>query len=333
MPFIVTPGQLTQRAEFYYQLSQLTSAGIGLVGALNQVQKHPPARSYREPIQRLLVEIAQGYTFSEAVQRIGPWLPDFDTTLIAAGEQSGRVDQCFRLLSDHYNDRARLAKQMIADLAYPVFLFHFFIFITPFPQFFQNGDIVTYLLKTFGVLVPIYVFVVLLLFAMQSQHGEKWRALIERVLHPLPVLGTARRNLALARLAAALEALISAGVTIIEAWESATAASGSPALRKLVLGWRPQLNSGQTPAEVLNASGKFPDLFASQYTAGEMSGRLDDTLRRLHIYYQDEGSRKIRAVAKWVPMFIYLIIVGIIAYKILMFYTGYFKQANDAMTM
>jgi len=333
MPLIVTPGQLTHRAEFYYQLSQLTSAGIGLVGALDQVQKNPPTRSYRQPVQRILKEIAQGYTFSEAVQRIGPWLPDFDTTLIAAGEQSGRVDQCFRLLSDHYNDRARLAKQMIADLAYPVFLFHFFVFITSFPQFFKSGDATTYLIRTFGVLVPIYLFVALLLFAMQSQHGEKWRALIERLLHPIPVLGTARRNLALARLAAALEALISAGVTIIEAWETAAAASGSPALRKLVLSWRPQLNSGQTPAEVLNASGKFPDLFASQYNAGEMSGRLDETLRRLHTYYQDEGSRKIRAVAKWVPMFIYLVIVLIIAYSILKFYSGYYQQVNDAMTM
>ena len=37
MPLIVTPGQLGQRAEFYYQLQQLTSAGIGLVEALKHV--------------------------------------------------------------------------------------------------------------------------------------------------------------------------------------------------------------------------------------------------------------------------------------------------------
>jgi len=294
MPLIITPGQLTDRAEFYYQLNQLTLAGIGLVEAFNQIQKHPPARSYRLPAQRIISELAKGYTLSESIQRIGPWLPEFDTTLIAAGEQSGRIDQCFRLLSDHYNDRARMAKQMIADLAYPVFLFHFFVFITPFPQLFLSGNIVAYLVKTFGVLLPIYVLVALLLYVMQSAHGERWRAWIERILHPIPVLGTARRSLALARLAAALEALISAGVTIIEAWELAAAASGSPALRKLVLAWRPQLNAGQTPAEVLNASRKFPDLFVSQYTAGEVSGKLDDTLRRLHGYYQDEGSRKIR---------------------------------------
>ncbi len=333
MPFIVTPGQLTQRAEFYYQLGQLTSAGIGLVDALNQIQKNPPTRSYRQPIQRVLRELSEGYTLSESLQRIGPWLPDFDVTLIGAGEQSGRIDQCFHLLSDHYQDRARMIKQMIADLAYPVFLFHFFVFITPFPEFFKDGNVSAYLLKTFGVLVPLYAVVVLLLLAVQSRHGERWRGWIEAVLHPIPILGNGRRCLALARLTAALEALISAGVTIIEAWDIAAAASSSPALRRIVLGWRPKLNAGQTPAEALNASGKFPDLFASQYTAGELSGRLDEVLRRLHGYYQDEGARKIRAVAKWVPTFIYLIIVLVIAWHILSFYVGYFGQINSALTM
>ena len=45
---------------------------------------------------------------------------------------------------------------------------------------------------------------------MQSKHGETWRATIEAILHPIPMLGTARHYLALARLATALEALIMA---------------------------------------------------------------------------------------------------------------------------
>jgi type II secretory pathway component PulF len=49
MSLTVTPGQLNQRAEFYHQLSQLTAAGIGLLQALGQLKRNPPARSYREP--------------------------------------------------------------------------------------------------------------------------------------------------------------------------------------------------------------------------------------------------------------------------------------------
>lgn len=326
MPLIVTPGQFTQRAEFYYQLNQFTAAGIGLVEALQQVVKNPPARSYREPIRRVLGELARGSTFSESLQHTGPWLPEFDTTLIAAGEQSGRLDQCFRLLATHYNDRAKLAKQMVSDLAYPVFLFHFALAIFALIAFVQNGH---WAMILFGPLIPVYGGVIFVIYAGQSKHGETWRAWVESVLHPVPVLGNARRCLALARLSASLEALISAGVTIIEAWELAASASGSPALRRIVLAWRPQLNSGKTPAEVVNASGKFPDLFVSQYSTGEISGKLDDTLRRLHAYYQDEGMRKIQAVASWVPRFIYLIVLLAVAYFIVQFYMGYFQQIRD----
>jgi type II secretory pathway component PulF len=233
-------------------------------------------------------------------------------------------------LADYYTDRARLARQMIGDLAYPAFLLHFAIFILPFAQFFASGNWVVYLCQTVGVLIPIYAAVVLMIFAAQSRHGEAWRAFVESCLHPIPVLGVARRYLAMGRLAAALEALLSAGVTILEAWELAATASGSPALRRTVLGWRPLVNAGQTPAEVVSASGSFPELFASQYATGEVSGQLDSTLRRLHAYYQEEGSRKLHAVASWTPRFIYFGVVLMIAYRIINFYTNYFNQVKDA---
>jgi type II secretory pathway component PulF len=144
---------------------------------------------------------------------------------------------------------------------------------------------------------------------------------MESVLRPVPVLGSARHCLALARLAAALEALVSAGVMIVEAWEMAAAASGSPDLRSRVSGWRPLLMAGRTPAEVLQAEDRFPELFKNQYAAGEISGRLDDSLRRLHNYYQDEGSRKFQAVSRWIPIIIYLIVAISIGIFVIWFYS------------
>jgi len=69
---------------------------------------------------------------------------------------------------------------------------------------------------------------------------------------------------------------------------------------------------------------------ASQYATGEISGQLDDTLRRLRIYYEEEGSRKLHAVAQWTPRAVYLVVVLLIAYQIFHFYLGYFGQIRDA---
>jgi len=330
MALILTPGQLTQRAEFYYQLSQLTSAGVGLPGALEQLRRSPPARSYRRPIEQLLHELASGYTLSESLRRLGSWLPEFDVSLLHAGEHSGRLDACFRLLADYYTDRSRLARQVMGDMAYPAFLFHFAVFVLPFAAFFTTGNWLAYAGQTFGILLPHYAFVLLVIYASQSRHGERWRSGMELLFNRIPVLGKARRYLALARLSASLEALLSAGVSIIEAWELAANASGSPALRRLVVGWRPLVDAGQTPAEVVRTSSRFPELFTNQYTTGEVSGKLDDTLRRLHLYYQSEGSRKLHALAQWPPRAVYLCVMLLIAYKVVQFWTGYFKAVGDA---
>jgi type IV pilus assembly protein PilC len=330
MPLTFTPGQLARRADFYHQLGQLTSAGLTVVRALEHIHGHPPAPSYRLPLQRAVQNLNAGCNLTEAFQELDQWLPDFDLALIHAGEQSGRLEACFRALADFYSERAQMLRQMIANLAYPAFLLHFAVFIFPFAQLFTSGNWVRYLAQTFGVLIPLYVVIAAIIYAGQSRHTEGWRSTLEMLLHPVPVLGTARRYLALSRLASALEALLSAGVTIIEAWEMAAVACGSPALRRIVFAWRPQVNAGQTPSEVVSASGSFPTLFAGQYAAGEISGKLDETLRRLHRYYEEEGSRKLRAVARWTPMAVYLGIVFMIAYKIVTFWMGHFRDIQNA---
>jgi type IV pilus assembly protein PilC len=332
MSFIVSPRQFTQRAEFYHQLAQLTAAGIGIVQALEKIRLHPPARSFREPLQRILDELIKGRTVAESLRHFS-WLPEFDIALIEAGEISGRLDACFRLLADYYNDRARVAKQVISQLIYPVGLLHFaafvFLIVLPYAHSQFNASLTWLCVKAALALAPLYLITIFLIYATQSKHGEKWRARIESFASPIPILGTARRFLALARLAAALESLISAGVNIVEAWDLAATASGSPALRRAVEKWKPQIAAGLTPAEVLNECPKFPEMFANLYATGEVSGQLDDALRRLYSYYNEEGTRKLHAFAQWTPRLVYLIVAGIIAYKVVMFYTGYFQQVND----
>jgi len=332
MPLIITPRQFAQRAEFYHQLAQLTSAGIGVVQALEQIRRNPPSSAFREPLQRFLDELAAGRTFSESLQS-GGWLPVFDTALIEAGEHSGRLDATFRLLADYYNERARVTKMVISQLIYPVGLLHFAVFIflvvMPFAGSQFNASLPWLCLKAALILSPLYAAVAMMIYALQGKHGEHWRARVESFLRPVPILGTARHCLALARLAAALDALISAGVNIIDAWELAATASGSPALRRTVAEWKPLITSGKTPAETIRNSRLFPETFANLYASGEISGKLDETLRRLHVYYQEEGTHKLNAFAQWTPRLVYFLIVLFIAYKIINFWTGYFNTISN----
>lgn len=329
MALFVTPGQHARRADLYHQLGQLTAAGIGLIEALDMQRRSPPLPSFRKPLAAILTQLSAGSSFGEALQAAGPWLTTFDIALLETGDKSGRLPATFQLLAAHYTSRAALLRQTLSGFAYPAFLFHLAILIFPLPDLVKSG-VLTYLTNVLVVLVPLYVVVGLMVFAIQGRHGESWRALIESLLHHVPVVGAARRSLALARLSSALEALISAGINILEAWPLAAAASGSPALRRAVASWQPRLEGGVTPADALSNSSEFPDLFASMYRTGEFSGKLDDTLKRLHALYLDEGERKLKALAEWFPKAAYLLVAAMIAWRVITFWTGYFNQIGNA---
>ena len=91
-------------------------------------------------------------------------------------------------------------------------------------------------------------------------------------------------------------------------------------------GWQGALRSGETPAELVTRSSEFPELFANLYQTGEISGQLDDSLRRIHLHYQEEGSRKLHSFAQWMPRLIYLAILLAVAYQIVSFWAGYYNN-------
>jgi type IV pilus assembly protein PilC len=331
MPLFLSPRQLTRRSQFYQQIGQLTAAGVPVLSVLEMLLQNPPDASYRGPIREMKTAISQGATVTDALRRLGDWMPPFDIALIEAGEKSGRLDAVCKLLASYYEDRARLLRQVISDLLYPAFVLHFAIFLFPLISLFQGGTMTWFVLKSVGVLVVIYAVIGALIYASQDRRGLEWRAKLEKWLRAVPVLGTARQSLVLARLAASLEALITAGVNIIEAWDLAAAASGSPAMQSAVREWKPRVVAGQTPSEAIRNCPLFPELFRNLYATGEISGQLDESLKNLHTYYQDDGTRKMHILAAWVPRFIYFIIAGFVAYKIITFYVGYFNQINDIM--
>jgi type II secretory pathway component PulF len=265
------------------------------------------------------------------VARIGKWVPSFDLALIDAGERSGRLDACFALLAVYYRERAQMMRQMISDMGYPAFVFNFSIVLFPFIEFIKSGNFMRFIGTILMIAVPIYGVLFLIIYACQGRHGEAWRSKLEKILSYVPILRTARQDLALARLAMALESLINAGVPIVTAWQLSATASGSPLLERTVQSWKVPLETGSTFSELITSSGCFPELFANLYHTGEISGTTDKTLIRLHNLYQTEGQSKMKALSQWTPKIVYFGIMIFVAFKIISFYTGYFNEVNQAI--
>jgi type II secretory pathway component PulF len=176
------------------------------------------------------------------------------------------------------------------------------------------------------VLVPFYLLAAALVFAVGGSHAERFRGPVEAILKRVPFLGAALHSLAMARAALALEALMGAGVKPIEAWEMAARASGSPALGGIVQAWAPRLLLGLTPGQLVRENPWFPGMFSNLYATGEMSGTLDESLHRLHAFYQEEGTRKLELFARLVPRLIYLLVALYLGLSVLRAYANYFDE-------
>jgi type II secretory pathway component PulF len=83
------------------------------------------------------------------------------------------------------------------------------------------------------------------------------------------------------------------------------------------------------PSEAVRAARLFPETFANLYASGEVSGKLDESLRNLHRLYGDDGARKLQNFAQIATRSIYLLVVLVIAYQIIQFYMGLYGPHSD----
>jgi type II secretory pathway component PulF len=333
---IFTPGQLKRRAELYNQLGSMIAAGVPLIEALEMAGNQSGLRVSRTIILSLVEHLKNGLTFTDSMVKIHGWLPEFDIALLSAGEHSGRLDYCFKQLGFYYETRATIIRETISGVIRTAITFHLFLIIFPLGFFFNfvlgivnNGyaRCLPFIIEKILVFGALYGIIFFFIFASQGNRKEGWRALVEHVTQAIPVLRTAQKYLVMSRLSAALESLVSSGVSIVKGWPLAAAASGSPHLKKVVEEWKPHLEGGSTPAELVRETPYFPEMFVNLYHTGEISGKLDESLGRLHTYFREEGFLQLRMFTKILNGVLYGIVAILVGYNVVRFWVGYFNTA------
>ena len=307
---------LAARAATYQQLGLLLESGLDLQHALGLITAGPST----QPSDRAWRAIAQaqrrGLGLSTAIRTCEPRWPSFDLALLEVGERSGRLAACCTLLGRHYTRHTALLRRVLADATYPIALLHALILLRPVPALFAGGSLGSFLRQSVGVLALLYVGIALLRALLRADRGRLWQRRLEQVLGVVPVLGDALRTLALARLAAALEALLSAGIGMDEAWRQAGAASGSSALAAATADFAPALARGASSSSVLAASGVFPHEFVSLYQAAEVAGRLDHSLRQIADRYTAAGFQSLRDFCRALPKLLLVVVAVVIGFQI-----------------
>ncbi len=220
-----------------------------------------------------------------------------------------------------------MATKAAGAAVYPLLVLHFAIIVLPAEKIFSE-NLTAYLTTVTSVLVPFWILLVVLTLAVM----KKVRAVI-RVITLLPLLKSYRKNQALADLCFTLHAFLTAGCRIDVAWFGAGEATGIKRYSQIGLEMVQVVRDGKPPGEYLKQTSAFSKDFVQLYCNGEKTGQLEKNLEFLQRQYQNVAENKMSAASFWYPKLLFAGIALYIAFKVLSFYFGYFRQIGEMLEM
>ncbi|MGH7145771.1 MAG: type II secretion system F family protein [Planctomycetota bacterium] len=130
---------LTDLAEFFHSLAAQLDAGIGLHEALDAQGRAMRGGRLKQAVLHWAEVVAAGRPWSEGLRETVGVLPPGSAAAIAAGEQTGRLGPCCKLLSADFERRVKLARTLMSLTWYPMLVLVFAIavggllaFLNPF---------------------------------------------------------------------------------------------------------------------------------------------------------------------------------------------------------
>ncbi len=291
------PAQLL--AATYSQLSDLLRNGVPLLRALEILRRQSSNRVLRDLLLEVYRRVEDGASLGDAMARYEPVFGEMAVSMIRAGGEGGFLEESLARVAEFTSIQEDLRKRTLGAMAYPAVLAVFgvlvvmllMIFFVPrFEPLFENLRqrnelpwVTEFLLASSTYLQrwsPVVfggIFGGLWLFRrwLNTDRGKWWR---DRLKLSLPVAGKIFCNLAVARFCRVLGTLLRNGVPIVRALEIASQATGNRLLGEAVQKATENITAGQTLAEPLARSGRFPLTVVEMIAVAEQSNTLDSVL-------------------------------------------------------
>ena len=300
--------RFSAKEHFFHDLAQVLRGGIPLQRALEHIGagRNRSAGAARKLSPLVSGGVASAFTSAGFVS--------LDVEILAAGEQSGRLELACARLSEYYGQLATCRRQILAKSAYPVFMFHLAPVLLLIPAAFISGRGVVGYFQMLGlILAGGYALAAFgLLAGFLVRRAVRTSILADRAISWIPVVGGFFSLGALSRFCLVLSLGIRSAdgvlASILRAGRASQSASLKAASERLV----PMIRDGSRFAEAVRKSGAFPADLELGLEVAEASGLLDEETSRWADIYRDRFFSRIDALGAWLPRLIYLVIMLLI---------------------
>jgi type IV pilus assembly protein PilC len=278
---------------FTRQLYSLMKAGIPLLKALQINSSQVSDGKLKEELDRIILDIQEGKTFSEALSLSPRYFSLFYVNMIKAAEISGNMVLILSELSTHFIRQRRITRQVQSAFMYPVLVLFMSVAILTMLLLFVVPTFEKIFADLGGSLPPLTQMLI-----QASRFGAQWwwlillvlgllvsafivlarypagKRVINKVAWRLPLFGSILKLIHLGRFCRMTGTLLSSGITLVKGLEVLQETTTSVLLAQAMEDIRISIEQGESVSSAMEHTGIFPLALVKTIQIGEESGKI-----------------------------------------------------------
>jgi general secretion pathway protein F len=294
-------------ALFTRQLATLVRAGLPLEEALLAVSQQTEKARIQSIIIGVRSRVMEGHTLADGLTAFPRVFPEIYRATVAAGEQSGHLDNVLERLADYTENREVMRQKIIGALLYPIVLSVVCFFVVGLlmvyvvPKVLQVFEasrtqlpVMTRLLvgtsdflRTWGIWLVLAIGAGAFLFERSLANLDNRRRFHHFQLR-LPIVGRVVRGFNAARFTRTFSILSASAVPVLEAMRIAGDVVNNVPMHEAVSQAAARVREGAPIGRSLAVSRLFPPMTIHLISSGESSGELDQMLERAAVSQERE---------------------------------------------
>ncbi len=290
------------------QLSSLLSAGITIVRSLDMLYQQMETKRSKKCVGEIYESIQQGKTLSEAFRDQREVIPSIMISMVAAGEESGRLDEIMARLAEHFQKESKLKNKISSAMVYPKILAFVTVAITVGLMTFLVPGIAETIIGLGGELPALtkaimaisnslvhfwYVYIIVIgsiVYGFKTwKKSDKGSLQWAKLMLDMPIVGKATKMTAAARFCRMVSTLLKSGISVLSAIEITSASLDNKILEKKLNDARLEIRKGTTLSKSIKNITEFPPMIYAMTAIGEESGTLDAILEKAADFFEDEA--------------------------------------------
>ena len=333
---------------FTRQLSTMISAGLPIARALEVLSNQSSNKNFKKIIVEVLRSVEGGVSLSASLSAHSRVFSNTYTSLVRAGESSGKLDTILKKLADNLEADRDLNSKFKGAMIYPaiilvamagVFTLLMVVVIPKMADMYKEMEVelpatTKFMIASSDFMVK-YIYIILVLVIglvigiRTFTSSENGKAIISELVIKLPVFGKIILQKDYAAFSRTLSLLIGSAVPIVEALGTVSTIMTSQSLRNSVMDAARQVEKGNSLSSYFKSSQVFPPLLGQMATVGEETGRMDEVLERVAIYYEGEVANLVKGLSTALEPVILVMLGVMVGFLIISIITPIYKLTSS----